>query len=86
MPKIAVVHLNGCERCAWQLLTVDKSSGIEILTHPLTSVSDDIDGADYVVITGYARKADEERIRISRRAERRSSSTGRAPIQVVSLA
>ncbi|MHA1654847.1 MAG: hypothetical protein ACTSVT_12810 [Candidatus Thorarchaeota archaeon] len=63
MPKIAVVHLNGCERCAWQLLTVDKSSGIEISTHPLTSVSDDIDGADYVVITGYARKADEERIR-----------------------
>ncbi len=64
MVRLSVVQLRGCERCAWDLLTLAKNSSVEFVSHPLIDGGSGSDNdADFVVITGYARKSDEARLR-----------------------
>ncbi len=58
--KVAVVQLNGCDRCAWQLISLADNPNIDIVEHPFLEVSGD---ADVIVITGHATKSDAERLK-----------------------
>jgi coenzyme F420-reducing hydrogenase gamma subunit len=63
---VAVVQLNGCDRCAWHTLAFDDSSAYKLVSHPLQKESmrpESIDKVDVLVFTGYATKADASRIK-----------------------
>ena len=58
---VAVVHLNGCDRCAWHTLAINDWPGYKLVSHPLQKENarpDRIDKVDVLVFTGYARKED----------------------------
>ncbi|MCF2137802.1 MAG: hypothetical protein K9W43_11275 [Candidatus Thorarchaeota archaeon] len=58
--KVSVVHLNGCDRCAWQLISLADNANIEIVEHPFLKGSGE---ADVIVLTGHALKSDAERLK-----------------------
>ena len=63
---VAVVHLNGCDRCSWHTLAFERWTGYQVLSHPLLADSKEpehLDSVDVLVLTGYAMKEDLPRIK-----------------------
>ena len=63
MTKVGVVHLNGCDRCAYQLIALPHCVTAEVVAHPLLKGKDDLKSADIILVTGYARKSDEKQLK-----------------------
>lgn len=63
---VAVVQLNGCDRCVWHTLAFENWPDYKMISHPLQRESvrpESIDRVDLLVFTGYATKEDVSRIK-----------------------
>jgi coenzyme F420-reducing hydrogenase gamma subunit len=63
---VAIVQLNGCDRCAWHTLAFEDWSSYRLVSHPLQKESinpETIDNVDILVFTGFARKEDVSKIK-----------------------
>jgi coenzyme F420-reducing hydrogenase gamma subunit len=63
---VAVIQLNGCDRCAWHTLAFENWPAYKLVSHPLQKESarpESIDKVDVLVFTGYAGKGDISRIK-----------------------
>jgi len=62
--KVSVVHLNGCDRCAWHMLAFQDWEEFDLVSHSLLGGKgiDDLKETDILVLTGYAEEADREKL------------------------
>lgn len=62
--KVSVVHLHGCDRCAWHMLAFQDWEEFELVSHSLLDGGgiDDLKKTDILVLTGYAEEADREKL------------------------
>ena len=64
--KVAVHHLGGCNRCAWQTLAIADWDEYNLVYHSLLNEGDDVPenlDVDVLVLTGYATKADMKKLK-----------------------